>query len=80
LAVAVEVARRHGLADPIPATIRVPAAQRADESAWQERVVAHLRLDDWLRVEFTDELDAVGPIARTALRRRGLLAGSRFMA
>jgi hypothetical protein len=73
LAVATRAARRHGLDDPIPATIRAPAARAADESAWQERVVAHLGLHEWLRLEITDELDAVGPVARAVLRRHGLL-------
>ena len=73
LAVATRAARRGGLDDPIPATIRVPAAREADESAWQERVVADLGMQEWLRLDFTDELDAVGPLARAALRRHGLL-------
>jgi asparagine synthase (glutamine-hydrolysing) len=73
LAVAVRAARRAGLEAPIPATIRLPAAPEAEESLWQERVIAHLGLDDWLQLEVTDELDAVGPIARGALRRHGLL-------
>jgi hypothetical protein len=73
LAAATRLARRHGIDDPIPVTIRVPAARTADESAWQERVVDHLGLGDWLRLEFEDELDAVGPIARAVLRRHGLL-------
>lgn len=72
LAIATRLARRCGLADPIPATIRVPAAADADEAAWQKQVVAHLRLADWARLEFTDELDVVGPVARAAMRRHGL--------
>jgi hypothetical protein len=71
LAAATRVARRHGLDDPVPATIRAPAAPHADEAAWQERVVRHLGIDDWLRSDFGDELDAVGTIARAALRRHG---------
>lgn len=73
LAVAVHVARREGLPDPIPATIRAPGAPAADESHWQELVVAHLGVHDWLRLPFTDELDVVGPIAQRVLRRHGLL-------
>ena len=73
LAVAVAVARREGLPEPIPATIRARNAPAADERAWQELVVGHLRLPDWLRVEVDGELDAVGPVAQRVLRRYGLL-------
>jgi hypothetical protein len=73
LAVATAVARRQGLPDPIPATNRFVGAPASGEADWQEQVVAHLGLSDWLRLEFTDELDAVGPYARRALRRHGLL-------
>ncbi len=74
LAVAARIARGAGLADPIPITIRVPAARAAGESEWQDRVIRHLELEDWVRLEFTDdELDAVGPVARAAMNRHGLL-------
>jgi hypothetical protein len=73
LAVATAVARRDGLPDPIPATNRFTDAPASEEADWQEQVVAHLGLSDWLRLEFTDELDAIGPYARRALRRHGLL-------
>jgi asparagine synthetase B (glutamine-hydrolysing) len=45
----------------------------SDERDWQELVVRHLGLKDWLRFEVDDELDAVGPVARDSLRRHGLL-------
>jgi asparagine synthase (glutamine-hydrolysing) len=54
-------------------TNRVPAAADADESRWQEAVVEHLGLADWIRLEWDDELDATGPIAQQVLRRHGLL-------
>ena len=73
LAAAVRVARREGLPLPIPLTNRFPAVKDSHESDWQERVVAHLGLDDWLKPEFTDELDCVGPVATSVLRRHGLL-------
>jgi asparagine synthase (glutamine-hydrolysing) len=73
LAVATRVARAEGLPDPVPATIRAPDAPLAEESRWQELVVAHLGLADWLRLEFSDELDLVGPVAAAAMRRHGLL-------
>jgi asparagine synthase (glutamine-hydrolysing) len=73
LAVATRVARRERVADPIPATNRFPGAEGADETEWQERVVAHLGLDEWLRIDHDDELDCVGPVAQEALRTHGLL-------
>jgi asparagine synthase (glutamine-hydrolysing) len=44
-----------------------------EESAWQERVVRHLGLSDWHKIEASDELDLVGPIAAQVLRRHGVL-------
>jgi hypothetical protein len=73
LAAAVHAARREGLPLPIPATNRFPAAEQTDESTWQELVVRHLGIGDWVRLEHTDELDAVGPVATAVLRRHGLL-------
>ena len=69
LAVAVHAARRRGLPDPVPLTLRFPAAAGTDESGWQEEVVAHLGLRDWVRIELGDELDMLGPIARGWLER-----------
>jgi asparagine synthetase B (glutamine-hydrolysing) len=73
LAVAASLARRHGLPLPVPATNRFPGGVRTDEADWQERVVAHLGLSDWLKLEHQGELDCIGPVARAALRRHGLL-------
>jgi asparagine synthetase B (glutamine-hydrolysing) len=74
LAVAVHLARREGLELPVPATNRFPRAEGSDEREWQERVIVHLGLTQWVRLEFTHELDTVGPVAMRALRRHGLLA------
>ena len=73
LAVATDVARKEGFALPIPVTMRFPHVPEADETEWQELVVRHLRLDDWVTLEFDDELDFVGPWAQQVLRRYGLL-------
>jgi asparagine synthase (glutamine-hydrolysing) len=73
LALAASVARREGLPLPIPATNRFPSVDSTDESEWQERVVAHLGLEDWARLEHDDELDCVGPVAQRTLERHGLL-------
>ncbi|MDP9453288.1 MAG: asparagine synthase-related protein, partial [Actinomycetota bacterium] len=73
LAVAVHVARRDGLPLPIPATLRYREAPKAEESVWQERVIRHLALDDWARIEVDDEHDYLGPVAQPVLRRHGVL-------
>lgn len=73
LAAATLFARQEGLPLPIPATNRFAAAPSTNETEWQEMVVAHVGLSDWLRLDLTDELDAVGPYATRALRRHGLL-------
>jgi asparagine synthase (glutamine-hydrolysing) len=73
LAVATAVARREGLPDPIPVSLRFPGVASAEESRWQELVVAHVGLRDWERVEIGDELDILGPVARDALLTHGLL-------
>jgi len=73
LAIATAVARREGLPDPIPATNRFGSVRESDETAWQELVVAHLRLRDWQRVELTTELDVVGRLAREVVAHHGVL-------
>jgi asparagine synthetase B (glutamine-hydrolysing) len=73
LAVAAAVARREGLPLPVPVTLRFPDVASADEREWQELVVGHVGVPDWEQLTFTDELDAVGPIASELLRRHGVL-------
>lgn len=73
LATAVAVARREGLALPIPATYRFPAVPSTQEDSWQEDVVRHLGVADWIRVTISSELDSVGPVAQSVLRRHGVL-------
>ena len=73
LATAVHVARRNGLPDPIPVTLRYPGIDQTEESQWQELVVRHLAIDEWIRVEIHDELDFLGPIAQQVMRDHGLL-------
>lgn len=73
LAVAVHAARRHGLPLPIPVTNRFPGSVDVDESDWQESVVRYLGLEEWARLDITDELDIVGPVAGPFLRRFGVV-------
>jgi hypothetical protein len=73
LAAATRAARRERLPAPVPVTWRVTGAPRAEESAWQEAVLAALQISDWIRLPAGDDLDFVGPVATGVLRRHGLL-------
>lgn len=73
LALAAHVARREGLDLPVPVTHRFPEIPSSQESDWQERVIAHLGLQDWLRLEWDAELDLLGPYGRRVLERHGLM-------
>ncbi|MER5454863.1 asparagine synthase-related protein [Micromonospora sp. NPDC002389] len=73
LAVAVRVARRHGLPEPVPVTWRFTGAPGADESSWQERIIAALDLSaTWQILRADDDLDLIGPIAGRLLHHYGL--------
>jgi hypothetical protein len=73
LAAATRAARREGLPLPVPITLRVRNAPKAQESEWQERVVRHLGLRDWELREVGDEMDRLGPFSLSVLRRHGVL-------
>ncbi|MEN5074875.1 asparagine synthase-related protein, partial [Isoptericola cucumis] len=73
LAVATAVAREDGLPDPVPVTFCYPGVAEADETDWQERVVAHLGLSTWRRLTVEDENDLLGREAQASLLRRGPL-------
>jgi hypothetical protein len=74
LAVAAHVAWRDGLEPPVAATHRFPEVAESHERDWQELVIAHLGIADWELLHCGDELDVVGPVATTALRRHGPLS------
>lgn len=71
LALAVNVARRQGLALPVPVTRRFVGHADADESDWQELVIRHLGLTDWVRLHLHDDCDLLGPYASRLLRAHG---------
>src|SRR4051812_34323951 len=71
LALATGVAAQEGRAPPVAVTQSFPDLPETDEREWQELVVRHLGISDWLRVEQRDELDILGPIARPVLERFG---------
>jgi hypothetical protein len=71
LALATHVARREGLPDPVPLTSRYEEPE-AQETEWQEGLVQHLGLREWVRYDIGGRFDVLGPIARRALDRHGL--------
>jgi Asparagine synthase len=73
LAVAVGVARREGLPLPVPFTMRFPGEAEAEESRYQEEVIAHLRLTEWAKVDANADADLLGPVAQAVLRRHGVI-------
>jgi asparagine synthase (glutamine-hydrolysing) len=73
LAIATHVARKEGLALPVPVTYRWPTLDTTDEDEWQVMVVEHLRLPEWCHLELDDDLDLLGPLATTVLSRYGLM-------
>lgn len=72
LALATRVARREGLADPIPLTMRFRNVPEGEESAWQLDVVRHLRLDDWKVVQQDSDIDLIGEQWRSSVTDTGL--------
>jgi asparagine synthase (glutamine-hydrolysing) len=72
LTAAVRAARQRGLAPPVPVSLRFGGAEGTDESGWQEELVAHLGLDDWVRIEVGEDLDMLGALSTEALRRHRL--------
>jgi asparagine synthetase B (glutamine-hydrolysing) len=73
LAVATRVARRQGLEEPIPVTMRYPGKPEAQESEWQELVIRHVGVTEWRRIDVREEIDLVGPAMASALRRHGVV-------
>jgi hypothetical protein len=73
LALAVTLARREGLPDPIALTWRFPGFASSEESEWQELVIAHLGVTDWERLSLADEFELLGDLATRELQAHGLL-------
>ena len=73
LAVATRVARREGLALPIPITKRYPGVASTDESSWQQMVIDHLGLREWLILDYAADTDLLGSSATESLSRYGVL-------
>jgi hypothetical protein len=73
LAVACHVARREGLPDPVPVTMR-HHSPLSDERSYQELVIDHLGIKDWVTVDVRNEMDILGPQATAVLEVTGVQA------
>lgn len=74
LAVAADIARREQLPAPIAVTYRYPGEMSgANESRWQEIVIGHARIEDWIRIDITDEIDCLSPLGTDSLVRHRLI-------
>lgn len=73
LAVAARIARREGLPDPLAVTVRFVTDPDSEETEWQELVVRHVGIQDWERIDVTDELDYLGPKMQANLGTHGVL-------
>lgn len=73
LATAVDIARRHGLPDPIAVTRRYSDHPDAHETEWQTMVIRHLEVEDWICIEMDDRCDLIGTYARPVLLGHGLV-------
>lgn len=75
LALALHVARRDGVPEPIALTYRYPDADAgAQESQWQDLVARHVGLTTWERCLVGDELDLLGPLGGSLLALAGRAA------
>ena len=77
LALAVHVACRNGAPLPIPVTLRFPDHPESDETKWQEMVVRHLELTEWIVIDRPDA-DLLEPAITEWLATRGLFYPSQI--
>lgn len=73
LALAVSLARREGIDPPVPVTEAYPGVAAASETEWQERVLSHLGVGDWIRIVHDGDDDLLGRAATQSLRQHGHL-------
>jgi asparagine synthase (glutamine-hydrolysing) len=73
LCAAARLAAREGLPAPVPATLHFGDVEGTGEDAWQELVLRHLGLTERIVLSFSDELEALGPVATRLLGRFGVL-------
>lgn len=71
LCVAARVAREEGLEPPIAVTHRFRDVPSTFEEEWQELVLRHAGVYEWVRLEHRAELDLVGPVAARLMAEGG---------
>ncbi|HKP91621.1 MAG TPA: asparagine synthase-related protein [Thermoleophilaceae bacterium] len=71
LCVAARVAREEGLDAPIAVTHRFRDVPATFEDEWQELVLRHAAVSEWVRLEHGAELDMVGPVAARVMEEHG---------
>src|SRR5690242_14000691 len=69
LALASQVAEHEGLPAPIALTAEFPGAAQSVEREWQELVIRSVKVLEWIRRSYGDELDLIGPVATDLMRR-----------
>jgi asparagine synthase (glutamine-hydrolysing) len=72
LAVAARIAREEKLDPPVAVTLQFEGGLGTDETEWQERVVVHCQVKDWIKLTVGDEIDFIGPLSRPLLLRYGV--------
>jgi hypothetical protein len=73
LAVAARVAAREGLPSPVAFTQHYPGLAEANEDEWQELVISHLGISEWVRHPGAADADLLGPMACSSLEKWGLV-------
>jgi Asparagine synthase len=77
LALAVHIARRRGAPMPVPVTLRFSGHPESDEARWQDLVVTHLGLTEWIVIDRPDA-DLLDPAITDLLTTRGLFYPSQI--
>ena len=78
LAIAARIARDETLEPPIAVTVLFEGGLGTGEATWQERVIAHSRVERWIRLTVGEEIDFVGPVARPLIKRYGVVHPPHF--
>jgi asparagine synthase (glutamine-hydrolysing) len=74
LALAAQLAREHGLAIPVPITMRYPGEPETYESEWQAAVIDHIGITEWICLDVAKgDGDLLSPDAQESLQRHGTI-------
>lgn len=73
LALATRIASAEHLQPPVPVTRLFSEVPESREDEWQEKVIRHVGLKEWVRLEHGEESDLLGPLAQESLRAHGVV-------